>query len=87
MITVRFTEKDKTVSIIQTKYFYYRKNIDAAEEYKFLLPDLSKAFENSKEYYILHFPIEKIVKEVISFDIISIDNIKCCRDKYFFGDL
>lgn len=76
MITVRFKEKDGTVSIIQTTFFSFQTCKDVANNYKSFLPELGHAYEKSKEEYVLHFVNEKIVKTVVSFDVICIDGIK-----------
>lgn len=76
MITVRYKEKNGIVSFIQTSFFTFQSCGDVANEVKSYLPELGVAYEKSKEYYVLHFVNEKIVKEVVSFDIICIDGIK-----------
>ena len=76
MITVRFTENDGTCSIIQTNYFSFQSCKDVANSCKSYLPGLGLAYEKRKEEYVLHFVNEKLVKTVISFDVICIDGIK-----------
>ena len=74
MITIKFIEEDKTTSIIQTKFFQFQRCSDISENYRNFLPDLSKAYEKDKDNFVITLPIEKIHKEVIYFDIISIEN-------------
>lgn len=74
MITIKFIETDKTTSIIQTKFFQFRKCSDIAEDLKNILPDVSKAYERVNQNFVITLPFEKIHKEVISFEIISIEN-------------
>ena len=76
MITVRYKEKDGTVSIIQTSFFSFQSCKDVADGYKSYLPELARAYDRSKENFVLHFVNEKIFKEVVSFDVICIDGIK-----------